>query len=66
MPATSRRTAVFTESLIREMTRVAARHNAINLSQGFPDGDPPPDLLAAAHAAMDAGRHQYAMTWGSP
>lgn len=66
MPATSRRTAVFTESLIREMTRVAARHNAINLSQGFPDGDPPPALLAAAHAAMDAGRHQYAMTWGSP
>lgn len=66
MPATSRRTAVFTESLIREMTRVAQQHNAINLSQGFPDADPPAALVAAAKAAMDAGRHQYAVTWGSP
>ncbi len=66
MPATSRRTAVFTESLIREMSRVAQQHNAINLAQGFPDGDPPPALVAAARDAMDAGRHQYAVTWGSP
>jgi aminotransferase len=66
MPATSRRTAVFTESLIREMSRVAARHGAINLAQGFPDGDPPAALVAAAKAAMDAGRHQYAVTWGAP
>lgn len=66
MPRTSRRTAVFTESLIREMSRVAAQHGAINLAQGFPDGDPPAALLAAAHAAMDAGRHQYAVTWGAP
>ncbi len=66
MPATSRRTALFTESLIREMTRVAQQHGAINLSQGFPETDPPAELVAAARAAMDAGRHQYAVTWGSP
>jgi aminotransferase len=66
MPRTSRRTSVFTESLIREMSRVAAQHGAINLSQGFPDGDPPAALVQAARDAMDAGRHQYAVTWGSP
>jgi len=66
MPRTSRRTSVFTESLIREMSRVAAQHGAINLSQGFPDGNPPEALVQAAKDAMDAGRHQYAITWGSP
>ena len=66
MPQTSQRTAVFTESLIREMTRVALRYDAINLSQGFPDNEPPPELVQAAKDAMDAGRHQYAITWGSP
>lgn len=66
MPSTSKRTAVFTESLIREMSRVAARHGAINLAQGFPDGNPPEALVAAAREAMDAGRHQYAVTWGAP
>ncbi|MBS0661802.1 MAG: aminotransferase class I/II-fold pyridoxal phosphate-dependent enzyme [Verrucomicrobia bacterium] len=65
MPRTSQRTAVFTESLIREMSRVAARRGAINLAQGFPDWDPPPALIEAGKAAMDAGRHQYAVTWGS-
>src|SRR5882724_5277367 len=65
MPHTSRRTSVFTESIIREMSRVAARHNAINLAQGFPDWDPPAALVQAAKDAMDAGRHQYAVTWGS-
>jgi len=66
MPATSRRTAVFGESMIREMSRVAARHGAINLAQGFPDWDPPAALVQAAKDAMDAGRHQYAVTWGAP
>lgn len=66
MPVTSRRTARFTESLIREMTRVAQQHNAINLAQGFPDFDPPAALVKAGKEAMDAGRHQYAITWGSP
>jgi aminotransferase len=66
MPRTARRTSVFTESLIREMTRVALRHGAVNLSQGFPDSDPPAALVQAGKDAMDAGRHQYAITWGSP
>ncbi|HVU25483.1 MAG TPA: aminotransferase class I/II-fold pyridoxal phosphate-dependent enzyme [Opitutus sp.] len=65
MPKTSQRTATFSESVIREMTRVAARHNAINLAQGFPDWDPPPELVQAAKDAMDTHRHQYAITWGS-
>lgn len=66
MPRTSQRTSVFTESLIREMTRVAQRHGAINLAQGFPDWDPPAALMQAAKDAMDAHRHQYAITWGAP
>lgn len=66
MPRTSQRTAVFTESLIREMSRVATRHGAINLAQGFPDWDPPPALVQAAKDAMDEHRHQYAVTWGAP
>ena len=66
MPRTSKRTSAFTESLIREMTRVAQRHGAINLAQGFPDFDPPPELVQAGKDAMDAGRHQYAITWGAP
>ena len=66
MPQTSQRTSRFTESVIREMSRVAAQHGAINLAQGFPDWDPPAELVEAGRAAMDAGRHQYAVTWGSP
>ena len=66
MPQTSHRTSIFTESLIREMSRVAARHGAINLAQGFPDWDPPAALVQAAKDAMDTRRHQYAVTWGSP
>lgn len=65
MPRTSQRTSRFTESLIREMSRVAQKHGAINLAQGFPDWDPPAALVRAAKEAMDAGRHQYAVTWGS-
>ena len=65
MPRTSRRTATFTESLIREMTRVAQQHGAINLSQGFPDFNPPRAILDAAKAEMDGNNHQYAITWGA-
>src|SRR3954463_6255591 len=65
MPRTSKRTATFTESLIREMSRVAHQHGAINLAQGFPDWEPPAALVQAAKDAMDAKRHQYAVTWGS-
>jgi hypothetical protein len=63
MPAA--RTASFTESVIREMTRVAQQHGAINLAQGFPNF-PAPDLLkeAAARAIHD-NINQYAITWGA-
>ena len=62
---TARRTHGFTESVIREMTRLANQHGAINLAQGFPNF-PCPDLLkeAAARAIRD-DVNQYAITWGA-
>jgi aminotransferase len=66
MPAIAHRLSHFTESVIREMTRVAHQYEAINLSQGFPDADPPPEVLAAGRRAMEEGPHQYAVTWGAP
>jgi aminotransferase len=66
MPDTADRLTRFTESVIREMTRVANQHDAINLSQGFPDADPPAAVLAAGQRAMAEGPHQYAVTWGAP
>ena len=65
MPATSSRTTLFTESVIREMTRVAEQTGAINLSQGYPDFDPPEALLAAAEQALRSGCNQYSVTWGA-
>ena len=63
---TARRTHSFTESVIREMTRVAQSHGAINLAQGFPDF-PCPDLLkGVARDAVSADVNQYAITWGAP
>ena len=52
------------ESVIREMTRVAIQHGAINMGQGYPDFPPPPEMLEAAHVAIDEGLNQYAITWG--
>lgn len=66
MPATATRLSAFTESVIRGMTRLANRHGAINLSQGFPDFDPPEALLAALERATRGPFHQYAVTWGAP
>ena len=66
MPRTASRLNNFTESVIREMTRLADRHGAINLAQGFPDFDPPPELIKAAREALSAGYNQYSVTWGSP
>ncbi|MDR1158235.1 MAG: aminotransferase class I/II-fold pyridoxal phosphate-dependent enzyme [Oscillospiraceae bacterium] len=60
----SARTAGFTDSVIRRMTRIAQRHGAINLSQGFPDFDPPRALLDALTRA-DMLPHQYSVTWGA-
>jgi len=65
MPKIASRLSAFTESVIREMTRVADQYGAINLSQGFPDFGPPPELVAAAKRALDEGYHQYATTWGA-
>jgi len=66
MPDTSARVKLFTESVIREMTRISNQCDCINLSQGFPDFDPPAELVDAARQALDDGYHQYAITWGSP
>ncbi|MFH0880148.1 MAG: aminotransferase class I/II-fold pyridoxal phosphate-dependent enzyme, partial [Lentisphaerota bacterium] len=66
MPATSHRVGLFTESVIRRMTRVANAHGAVNLSQGFPDFDPPVELQEALEKVARQGPHQYAVTWGAP
>lgn len=66
MPATATRLQVFTESVIRGMSRLATRHGAINLAQGFPDFDPPEPVLAALERATRGPFHQYAVTWGAP
>jgi aminotransferase len=60
------RVTLFSESVIREMTRVANQHGAINLAQGMPDFDAPPALIEAAAKALRDGFNQYAITWGAP
>lgn len=65
MQELSKRTATFTDSVIRRMTRISNQYNAINLSQGFPDFEPPAPLTKRlAEVAME-GPHQYALTWGA-
>jgi aminotransferase len=61
----SQRTARFTESVIREMTRLARRHHAVNLAQGFPDFSAPEELKRAACDAINGDVNQYAITWGA-
>ena len=63
---TSDKAARFTESVIREMTRLANTHGAVNLSQGFPDFPAPEELKEAAARAIAANINQYAVTWGAP
>jgi aminotransferase len=60
----SARTANFKESVIREMTRLAIQHNAVNLAQGFPDFPAPIDIKQAAIDAISADYNQYPITWG--
>src|SRR5215472_2475576 len=55
----------FTESVIREMTRLALKHGAVNLAQGFPDFPAPAEVKEAACAAIAADDNQYAITWGA-
>lgn len=63
---TTQRLAHVRESVIREMTRLALQHDAINLSQGYPDFGTPPELVEAAVAALRQGANQYSITWGHP
>lgn len=65
MPSLSHRVNSFTDSLIRRMTRIADAHGAINLSQGFPDFDPPQAMLDALARVASQGPHQYAITFGA-
>jgi aspartate/methionine/tyrosine aminotransferase len=64
-PKLSAKSAQFTESVIREMTRLAIHHGAVNLSQGFPDFAAPAEIKRAAQEAIAADVNQYAITWGS-
>src|SRR5918911_1214195 len=61
----SRKASLFTESVIREMTREALKYGAVNLSQGFPDFSAPEDIKRRAMEAIDQDVNQYAITWGS-
>lgn len=61
----SAKAARFTESVIRDMTRLALEHDAVNLAQGFPDFACPVELKDAAAAAIQADINQYAITWGA-
>ncbi|WP_051624111.1 pyridoxal phosphate-dependent aminotransferase [Clostridium akagii] len=65
MPQISSRLSGFTESVIRKMTRIANKYGAINLSQGFPDFDPPKEITEELKKIADSGPHQYEITWGS-
>ncbi len=65
MPKLSSRTQTFTDSVIRRMTRISLKYNAVNLSQGFPDFDPPQPILDRLTEVAQEGPHQYAITWGA-
>lgn len=65
MPELSKRIGFFTDSVIRRMTRIANSHGAVNLSQGFPDFDPPFELKSALEKVAAGSIHQYAVTWGA-
>lgn len=65
MPALSNRTAGFTDSVIRRMTRVSNKYGAVNLSQGFPDFKPPQEILDRLAQVTKEDFHQYSITWGA-
>ena len=66
MKEMSRRNALFTDSIIRRMTRISIANNAINLSQGFPDFDPPKEMTDRLKEVSTLGPHQYPITMGAP
>jgi aminotransferase len=65
MPGLSKRTEKFTDSVIRRMTRVSMQYGAVNLSQGFPDFEPPRGILDRLKSVADEDFHQYSITWGA-
>ncbi|MBQ3885441.1 MAG: aminotransferase class I/II-fold pyridoxal phosphate-dependent enzyme [Ruminococcus sp.] len=65
MPKLSGRTATFTDSVIRRMTRVSNKYGAVNLSQGFPDFEPPKEILDRLAQVTKEDYHQYSITWGA-
>lgn len=65
MKPLSHRTATFTDSVIRRMTRISLKYNAVNLSQGFPDFDPPKEILNRLAEVSHENFHQYSLTWGA-
>ena len=65
MPELSKRVETFTDSVIRRMTRISNKYGAINLSQGFPDFDPPKEITDALEKAAHNGPHQYSITFGA-
>lgn len=65
MPKLSDRTAIFTDSVIRRMTRISLQYGAVNLSQGFPDFDPPKPILDRLAEVSRENFHQYSITWGA-
>ena len=65
MPQLSNRTSIFTDSVIRKMTRVSNQYGAVNLSQGFPDFEPPRAILDRLAQVTKEDVHQYSITWGA-
>lgn len=65
MPSLSKRTADFTDSMIRRMTRISNKFGAVNLSQGFPDFEPPYALTTRLSQVAHEDFHQYSITWGA-
>ena len=65
MPELSKRTETFTDSVIRRMTRISNQYSAVNLSQGFPDFEPPRELLNRLAEVSNEDFHQYSITWGA-
>ena len=65
MQKLSERTASFTDSVIRRMTRISLQYDAVNLSQGFPDFDPPKEILDRLAQVAYEDYHQYSITWGA-
>ena len=65
MQKLSERTASFTDSVIRRMTRISLQYDAVNLSQGFPDFEPPKEILDRLAQVAHEDYHQYSITWGA-